>query len=253
MSFSKKNSSMFFFKRKKAPGLDLSWIGTDMHAHLLPGIDDGAPDPATSIELVSGLVKRGYRKLIATPHILWEVYPNTPEIISEKAGALRAALTEAGVEVELGAAAEYFMDEHFTDLLNRKAPLLTLSGNLVLVEFSMVTAPMDLMQLLFELQLQQYQPVIAHPERYIYLARRKELFEELRTAGCWFQLNLLSLTGYYGRSVQELATWLLKENYYDLAGTDLHNLRQLEALDRLAGSPLLEKLKEEGRLRNSSL
>jgi protein-tyrosine phosphatase len=243
---------MFFFKKKENSS-DLSWLCADMHSHLIPGIDDGSPDMATSLELIRGFTHLGYKKIITTPHILWEVYPNTAEIITEGANELRAAMTEAGITIELTAAAEYFIDEHFQELLKNKIPLLTLSGNMVLVEFSMLTAPLDLQEVLFEMQMQNYQPVIAHPERYVYLSRRKEAFDELKNTGCFLQLNLLSLTGHYGSQVQELAEYLLKKDYYDFAGTDLHHHRHLAALQKMGSSPLLKRLKDSGSLKNHLL
>lgn len=244
---------LFFGKKKSTQSIDLSWLNADMHSHLIPGIDDGAPDMATSLELVRGLQQLGYKKLISTPHILWEVYPNTPEIITQGLGNLKKAVAEEGIEVDIQAAAEYFIDEYFEEQLKKKMPLLPISGNMILVEFSMITAPLDLQQVLFEMQIQGYQPVIAHPERYIYLLQRKPFFDELKEAGCFFQLNLLALTGYYGKSVQELADYLLKKNYYDFAGTDLHNIRHLAALQKLPSSSHFLKLKEPGYLKNSSL
>ena len=191
---------MFLFKNKST-STDLSWLQADMHSHLVPGIDDGAPDMATSVTLIKGLHALGYKKIITTPHILWEIYPNTHDKIIEGISEVRKALELEGVDVELHAAAEYFIDEHFEQELKNKVPLLTISGNMVLVEFSMLNAPMDLQEVMFEMQMQNYQPVIAHPERYTYLARKKEVFDELKNAGCYFQLNLLALTGYYGYPV----------------------------------------------------
>ena len=234
---------MFFFKKKSPKPTDLSWLKTDIHSHLIPDIDDGAPDVATSLALIKDLVSLGYQKIITTPHILWEIYPNTPEIITEGLTELKEAVAAEGIEVELGAAAEYFIDEHFGELLRDKVPLLTLKDNLVLVEFSFIMAPLDLQDVLFDLQMLNYQPVIAHPERYLYLERNKSFYEMLKDAGCFFQLNLLSLTGYYGRGVQELAAYLLRKGYYNLAGTDLHHARHMEALRKLEGMPLYEELK----------
>ena len=245
---------MFLFGNKKAAApIDLSWLGVDMHSHLVPGIDDGSPDIATSLELISGMQKLGYRKIITTPHILWEVYPNTPEIITQGIATVQKAVSDANIELEIHAAAEYYIDEYFEEQLSKKMPLLPISGNKVLVEFSMITAPLDLQQVLFEMQIQGYQPIIAHPERYIYLAQRKHFFDELQSGGCQFQLNLLSLTGYYGKSVQELAEYLVKGNYYSYAGTDLHGERHLAALQKLSGSSLYLRLKESGLIKNSSL
>lgn len=244
---------MFFFKKKNTASLDLGWLHTDMHSHLIPGIDDGAKDIDSSLQLIKGFIALGYKKLITTPHVLWDIYANTPDIINKGLGELKAAVDNAGLEIELHAAAEYFIDEHFEEELRKQTPLLCLSKNMVLVEFSMLTAPFELQNIIFEMQMQDYQPVLAHPERYTYLSRSKSTYEDLKTAGCLFQLNLLSLTGYYGRSVQELAEYLLKNNYYELAGTDLHHANHLSALQKLSSSPLYHKLKESFLLRNSSL
>lgn len=243
---------MFFFKKKSSKPPDLSWLNTDMHSHLIPGIDDGAQDMATSLELIRGLADAGYKKLITTPHILWDLYPNTPEIIHQGLEELRQAVEEAEINITLHAAAEYFIDEYFEEQLEKKVPLLTLSENLVLVEFSLLTARLDIQQVLFDMQMQNYQPVIAHPERYIYLDRNREFYDTLKDSGCMFQLNLLSLTGYYGFAVQDLAAYLLKKGYYNLAGTDLHHAKHLATLNKLPSSPLYEELQHAGLI-NASL
>jgi tyrosine-protein phosphatase YwqE len=244
---------MFFFKKKSQSDLDLSWLNADMHSHLIPGIDDGSPDIDTSIKLIKGLAGYGYKKLITTPHILWEIYPNTPEKITAGLDELKLALTREGIEIEIKAAAEYFIDEYLEQQLRSKVPFLTIGDNKVLVEYSMVTAPMDLKEFIFEMQLQNYQPVIAHPERYIYLSRKKEFYDDLKDSGCMFQLNLLSLIGHYGDSVQELAEYLIKKDYYDFAGTDLHGFKHLEALKKLSSSVLLKRVKDSGTIKNHTL
>jgi tyrosine-protein phosphatase YwqE len=241
---------MFF--RKKAINVDLSWLHADMHSHLLPGIDDGSPDIQTSVELIKGFQALGYKKIITTPHVLWEIYPNTTEIIKVKLEEVRKEISSAGIDIEFNAAAEYFIDDHFMEQLKNKTPLLTISGNMVLVEFSMVNMPMDLQEVLFEMQMQNYQPVLAHPERYTFLSRKKEVYDQLKDAGCFFQLNLLSLSGYYGGGVQELAEYLLKKKYYDLAGTDMHHSRHLSLLQKIPSSQI-HKLQDSGTLKNHLL
>ncbi|ANE52468.1 tyrosine-protein phosphatase [Flavisolibacter tropicus] len=242
---------MFFWKKKTEP-VDLSWLGVDMHSHLIPGIDDGSPDMASSIALIKDLQQLGYRKLITTPHILSGLYPNTPEIIQSGLAEVKQELAAQKINIDIHAAAEYFIDEQFQEQLSEKIPLLTLKDNLVLVEFSMITAPLDLQDVLFEMQLQHYQPIIAHPERYVYLRSRLEFFEELKHAGAHLQLNLLSLTGHYGVHVRELAEYLLKNGLYDYAGTDLHGPRHIEKLKTLSSSPLYSILKD-ANLKNTSL
>ena len=234
---------MWFLKKKPKAEVQLDWLHTDMHSHLIPSIDDGAQTIEDSIQLIRELARMGYKKLITTPHILWEMYPNTRETIEEGLVKVRKAIQEQAIDIEIHAAAEYYMDDHFQQLLKDKSPLLTLKDNLVLVEFSMISAPLDLQEVLFEMQMQQYQPVIAHPERYIYLRNRQSFFDELRQSGAMFQLNLLSLVGHYGTSIQELATYLLKNGFYDYAGTDLHGERHIQGLQKLAASPLYDMLR----------
>ncbi len=241
---------MFFWEKKKTLSIDLGWLHTDMHSHLLPGIDDGAPDIATSLELIKALASLGYKKLITTPHVLWEIYPNTSEIITQQSAILKEAIAKEGIDIQLESAAEYFIDENFENLLKKQVPLLPIHYNMVLVEFSMITAPLDLKEILFEMQLQNYQPVIAHPERYIYLKNKKDFFEQLKDHGCFFQLNLLSLLGHYGNSVQELADYLIKNNYYNFVGTDVHNMKHITALQKLAGSSLFKRLQDSDTIKN---
>jgi tyrosine-protein phosphatase YwqE len=240
-------------KNKEHDKADYSLIGTDMHSHLLPGIDDGSPDLETSIRLIKGMMEVGFKKIITTPHIMWEMYKNTPEIIEDKLGLLRNRLKDEGIDVEVHAAAEYFLDDHVEGLLSRNEKLLTIKDNWVLSEFSLASAPHGLKDILFEMQMQGYQPVIAHPERYTYLESNKTFYEDLKDIGCLFQLNILSVTGYYGKSAQELAHHLIKKGYYDLVGTDLHHARHLEALRAGVAGSIVQKLLASGKIINATI
>lgn len=224
-----------------------------MHSHLLPGIDDGAKDIEESLQLIRGLSALGYQKLVTTPHIMWDMYRNTPSVIAEKLDIVREAVQKEGIDVEIEAAAEYFLDEHMQTLLQKKEPLLKLSGNMVLTEFSMAFASFNIKDILFEMQMQGYQPVIAHPERYLYLQRNKDFFDELKDIGCLFQLNLLSVSGGYGRGVSDLAMYLLKNGMYDMMGTDLHHSGHLEALGKYQLTPLVKEWMDTGKPLNNKL
>jgi protein-tyrosine phosphatase len=232
---------------------DYSMIGVDMHSHLLPGIDDGSPDLETSLKLIRGMMELGFTKFITTPHIMWDMYRNDRDIILAKLELVREAVQKEGLAVEINAAAEYFLDDHVAGLVKNNEPLLTVSGNLVLTEFSMAYPSHSLKDVLFDMQMQGYQPIIAHPERYIYLEQNKEFYEELKDIGCLFQLNILSLAGYYGKTVQELAQYLLKKGQYDLVGTDLHSFRHLDALQNPSLSAPLQKLMDSGKIKNKGL
>ncbi len=246
---------MKLFQRSKPPTskIDFSLLKADMHSHLLPGIDDGAPDMETSLQLISGMADLGYSKLITTPHIMWDMYKNTRAVILDKLEQVRAAVQAEGLAVEIHAAAEYFLDDHVAGLLKNNEPLLPVSGNMILVEFSLANPSMSLKAILFDMQMQGYQPIIAHPERYIYLEHNKEFYEELKDIGCLFQLNLLSLGNHYGKSVHELAQYLIKKGYYDLVGTDLHNMKHLDLISDNNLINSLKKVLDSGRIINEQL
>lgn len=239
--------------KKSSGSFDFGLLGADMHSHLLPGIDDGSPDIETSLQLVQGLSELGFRKLITTPHIMQGMYPNTRDDILQRFETFKKNVGDAGIQIELGVAAEYFLDDDLKKLLADKEPLLSFGDGLVLVEFSMASEPIDFKELLFEMQMQNYQPVIAHPERYVYHERNKEFFELLKSAGYLFQLNIMSLAGAYGKSVHELAKYFIKHQHYELVGTDLHNVHHLEYLHSSSIAHGLKELLDSGKLLNREL
>ena len=149
------------FKRKDNGPADLSGLVADMHNHLIPGIDDGATDLESSIVMIRAMHALGYRKFIATPHVQWEMFRNTHEIIEHGAEIVRQRLAETELKVEFRGAAEYFLDDHVDELLEKNIPLLTIYKNMVLVEFSFIRQPMDLKDKIFQLQIKGYQPIIA--------------------------------------------------------------------------------------------
>jgi protein-tyrosine phosphatase len=227
----------------------------DMHSHLLPGIDDGAPDVAASLSLIRNLRQLGYQRFITTPHVYSELYPNTPETIQAAYAVLLSALKEAGEELSITYAAEYFLDDYVSTLLARQQPLLTIYENWVLVEISFVQAPLDLDQRFFDLLLAGYKPILAHPERYSYWHADKAKYHELRERGLLFQVNLLSLGGYYGKQVAETAKYLVKEELVDLVGTDCHHERHIAALRNESRTIIkaLDPLIRKDKLLNASL
>lgn len=243
---------MFDFLRRGKPLGTYDFLGTDLHSHLLPGIDDGAQDMEQSLSLIQTLLGMGFRKLITTPHVMSDLYPNTPAIIRERLSAVRKAAKEKGIGVELDAAAEYLMDEGFEQLLE-EGELLTLPGKRVLVEMSFIAAPPKLDEYLFRLQTKGYRPLLAHPERYLFFRENFGRYKELRDRGCGFQLNLLSLTGYYGKPVRENAVALLKAGLVDFLGTDLHHERHAARLRGALEDREMGRLLEGVKLQNLDL
>ncbi|WP_443945481.1 tyrosine-protein phosphatase [Pedobacter sp. AW1-32] len=217
---------MLSFFSKKSKITDISWLGIDMHSHILPGIDDGSPDVDTSLRFVKSLENLGYSHLIATPHIYKELYPNTFETISEAKKNLQEALNGAGVSLKLDFAAEYMIDQDF-DL---EAELCPVQKKHLLIEMSYLNESPNISQRVFDVEIKGFTPILAHPERYTFYFKDKTRLKRFKEKGCLLQLNLLSVVGYYGKEVKQLAEYLLKENMYDLAGTDLHHDKHLDTL-----------------------
>lgn len=244
---------MFSLFTKKVSLRDQLLELPDIHNHILPGIDDGAEDVSASLELIQKYSELGINKFLATPHIMNDYYPNSPLSINEALEKLTTALEIANKhDVQVKAAAEYMMDQNFLELLD-KEDLLCLHENMVLVEMSYFQAPINLNEILFRLQTLKYKPVLAHPERYAFFhSKSLGKYEELKSRGCLFQLNLLSVFGHYGRHIQDAAFSLLDRDMVDFVGTDTHQPRHLEKLsaekipqkkmDQL--KPIFEKTKE---------
>ena len=240
-----------FFKKKLPFTTLFSERFVDIHSHLLPGIDDGSKNLDQSILLIEQLRACGIHHFITTPHILGEVYLNTPEIINEKLQLVKNELLNRGItDVSLHAAAEYMLDEKFYNLLQEKN-LLTLKNDYLLVECSFFNPPLNLREILFEIQLAGYQPILAHPERYVFWHKNYEMFETLKSVGCLFQLNLLSLTKHYGKEVYKTSEYLIKNGMIDFIGTDTHHSHHIELLQQEGDAALIELLKPTAQ--NNSL
>ncbi|TVZ28352.1 protein-tyrosine phosphatase [Gillisia sp. Hel_I_86] len=223
---------MISFFRKKEFLIDHLQGITDIHNHILPGIDDGAQNAEDSISLLEGFEEIGITKFIATPHIMNDYYPNTPETINTALGLLKKGISENEKlkSTEIRYAAEYMMDQSFLDLMKTEK-LLCLRENMVLVEMSYFQPPINLNEILFKLQTSGYKPVLAHPERYaFYHAKDLSKYEELKNRGCLFQLNTLSLTPHYGNNMQKFAYKLLEDGMIDFIGSDTHRVQHIEKL-----------------------
>lgn len=235
---------MNFFQSKKRPILypQFSWLHQDIHSHILPGIDDGSPDVETSLQLLQTLSDAGIQKFICTPHIIGDLYRNTPETINQALSKLHTALAQSNLNVEISAAAEYMLDDHFMELLRKKEPLLTLSKNYILTELPYSTPPARLEEISFQINVNNYHPLMAHPERYPYYHKNYDAYYRLKELGFLLQVNLLSLTGYYGKKVAKAAKYIVDNNLAEFTGTDLHHFNHLKALTDTKSVEVFEKM-----------
>ena len=196
---------------------------TDHHSHILPGVDDGVKKMEVSLKILERYEQLGIAEVWCTPHIMEDI-PNTTAGLQARFAEL--CETYQG-PIKLNLAAEYMMDALFEERLEQ-GDLLKLGheNNRVLVETSYFTPPMDMDKILRRIKQKGLYPVLAHPERYVYM--NKERYTALKDDGIVFQLNLSSLAGAYGSEAKDKALWILKKNYYNLIGSDLHSMRNID-------------------------
>ncbi len=203
----------------------------DIHSHVLPGIDDGAKNLKDSQFLLEAMIGFGFKKCITSPHTMANVYNNTIETINNAKERVDNELSDLAKKLDLKAASEYFIDENFIENF-KSNPLLTIKDNYVLVEMSFLNPPIQLHEYLFELQLAGYQPILAHPERYSFYHANFKEFEKLKKMGLKFQMNLLSSVGYYGPDVANISDKLLKADFIDFVGSDIHHKQHIDSFTR---------------------
>ncbi len=221
-----------FSKRKNIRETMLLEGMTDIHSHLLPGVDDGVRDEEEMLAVLAVMEQTGVRQLFLTPHIMADLPGNHPAFLQERLKQVEERIPES-LKVRL--AGEYMLDVSFMKHLDGE--MLTFDGKHVLVETSYLSSPPGYIEMLYELVLNGYVPVLAHPERYLYLDKKE--FADLKEKGCTFQLNLFSLCGMYGSKPKANALWLLDEGFYDFLGSDVHRrsayergLSQLEITEK---------------------
>ena len=196
---------------------------TDWHSHILPGVDDGVQTMNEALEILAMYEKFGIKSVWLTPHVMEDI-PNTTAQLKGRFEELQAAYKGA---VRLHLAAEYMLDNLFRERLDNNDLLpLDEKGDKLLVETSYYNPPANLYGLLDRIKAKGYYPVLAHPERYAYM--EKEDYRGLKEAGGKFQLNLPSLSGFYGTVAQDKVRWLLKQGWHDLAGMDTHGIKMLQ-------------------------
>lgn len=240
-----------FFKRR--PVLTSLPLKVDIHSHLLPGIDDGVKTIEDTIYILGTFQKLGYKKIITTPHVMSDYYPNTEDGILNKLEETRTLITKQKINIKLEAAAEYYLDENLIAKLSNKKKLLTFGDNYLLFETSFYNKPAFLEEAIFSMNTNGYQPILAHPERYSYLEGDQELLEKLKSMNLLFQMNILSLAGFYSNEVKKFAIKLLKANMIDFVGTDCHNTLQVDEISKQLNSKNFRLLTKHNFLNQSLL
>jgi tyrosine-protein phosphatase YwqE len=220
-----------------------------MHSHLIPGVDDGATDLGNSLALIQGLKELGFQYLITTPHTLQDIHPNTKETLQAGYALLKEKLSP---EINIHLSSEYYLDEQFQhQLLNNG--LMPLPGNRLLIEFSQIFRPQNLEEIIFDLRINGFQPVLAHPERYLFFHKDFSYFTRLKEMKVEFQVNALSLTKHYGEHIKSIAEKLIDKDMIDFIGTDLHHIRHIQALKQVPPTKHFSRLVDSKLLKNQTL
>ena len=193
---------------------------SDIHSHLLPGVDDGFPNLEKTTEGLALMKQFGFKKVKMTPHFMKDYIENK----------FKTLLVEIGdsVSVELSLGGEYMLDSCFLDRFEEGFLTLDKDHSIVLCETSYMKADPNAKDMLYQIMLKGYQPVIAHPERYNYASM--PLYKRWKERDYLLQLNLLSLAGAYGDLAKTKARQLLKEGLYDYVGSDLHRVNNVERM-----------------------
>ena len=240
----------FFWKRPKAE----LFYKTDVHCHILPGVDHGAKSIDHSIELIDAQMEMGINRMIFTPHITKSTFENTPDTIKSAYNVFCDATKEAFNDLKHTASAEYRLDELS---LNQFANdnFIPMPGNHILIENAYQQERIDLDEIIFNLQMKDFTPIMAHPERFLYYVNNRQRFNQLHNAGALFQINIMSFTGYFGRRAKSNAEWLLENNLIDFLGSDIHNMEHVDTIRNFRKTNGYRKIakKLENKLLNDSL
>jgi protein-tyrosine phosphatase len=218
---------VFSWLKKQKYSLEL---GTDMHSHLLPNLDDGVRSFEQAEEIIRQFITMGYRRLITTPHVMSDTYRNTSEGILTRLEELRDHLRQKQIDIEIDAAAEYYLDEELIRKLESGEPLLTFGDNYLLFETNFLTEPLNLKDFIFLATTKGYRLVLAHPERYLYLQQDMRKMEDLLNRGLFFQINISSFTGYYSKTVQITVNKMIENEWIHMLGSDCHHIQHTKLI-----------------------
>ncbi len=243
-----------FFARQKKKDSEISLPGLkiDLHSHLIPGIDDGSQSMKESLELLQAMCTLGYEKVITTPHVMADTYQNSTRTILDGLQSLRDAATTEGIEIEIEAAAEYYLDEELITRLER-GDILTIGEKYLLFETSYFSKPLNFEEVVYEMQAKGYRAILAHPERYRYINDPQEEFGRMKELGIYFQLDLNSLEGYYGRQAMKHAKLLNEWGMIDFLGSDVHHKKQVSFLKKVFAGRNYRTLLQNNQILNETL
>ncbi|MDD2960899.1 MAG: hypothetical protein PHR45_02310 [Muribaculaceae bacterium] len=239
-----------FFKKSKVQ--ESLFYSTDIHSHMVPGVDDGSKNVETSTFIIRSLNQLGIKRMLITPHVTEATFENSRATLDAPFNRLKDNLKNENIDIDIMYSAEYRLDDFFENKVFKANDFLLLPNNFILIENSFIQQALNFDELVFELKMKGLIPILAHPERYKYYIQKRSRYKELHDSDLLLQVNLLSFSGYYGKDVKETAWWLLENNMVDFIGTDIHNTIHLEQIQKFITTKDYKKLSAKAEILNDT-
>ena len=205
---------------------------TDIHSHILFNIDDGSKSIEESIELLKKLKEIGFNNVILTPHYIeGSEYSNNNQVKNKRLKELKKELSNQKIDINVYLGNEIFINNNIYELIKNGEIKTINNTRYILVELPFHNQIMNLEDIIYELKIKGLIPIIAHPERYTYFQKNYKEIDKLKEEGFLFQGNYSSILGYYGKDAQKLFKYMLKKQYIDYLGTDIHRINQTYVVD----------------------
>ena len=206
---------------------------TDIHSHIIFDVDDGSSSVEESIELLKGLKSVGFDNVIMTPHYIeGSEYCSENKEKLEKLDILRNEVKRNNIDINLYIGNEVFINDHMIEGIEDGSIYSLNNSKYLLFELPFHNRIISLPDILYEIKIQGYIPILAHPERYSYFQDNYDLIDELKEEGLLFQSNFASILGYYGKGSQKLLKYMLKNEYVDFLGTDIHHIHKAYTIEK---------------------
>jgi len=256
---------MFDFLRRNKVLPTFAPLVTDMHCHLLPLVDDGSKSLEESLDVLETMSQVGFKEVKLTPHFQSPRFPNTEPDILERyknfCAEVEANSKDRTLPALCGISGEYRIDDGFDEhqaldnilTYHFSDPKRGSEKGLLLIEFSLHQKRMGLDETIFQCQMNGYDIILAHPERYPYFDRHSEMLEQFKEQGIFFQVNILSLDGFYGEAAQRKAFEFIEQGWVEFLGTDMHNVMYAQALRHASTNKKIIKLIEKTEFENKNL
>lgn len=245
----------FLRHRPKTPRPIFAPLETDIHCHLLPGVDDGSKSIEESTTCFHLMHAAGFKNVICTPHFQYPRFENNEEDIKNRFAQLTKDLSAnaslSGLNFA-GIGGEYRIDAGFNERLKENKFLL-IGGKYLLIEFSLHQQVLGLDEILFDMQMRGFDIILAHPERYPYFGSHSSRLEHFKEMGIYFQTNILSLSGFYGENARTKAYEMIEAGWIEFMGTDMHNCIYAQALIDASHDRKIERLIERNAFMNKEL